>query len=149
MAKDFQKATKYRLMFRTGGTYGSPTWVFISAALNPACDPGFEDIAIPEQGMDTGHLKGERDPVFTFELLEQKGDTNVETLIAAIYDPDTMVHLAISRGDIATAGTKWVDMECVLFAPLGADRPNPSSYQVTARRAANSDNPLRRSTTGG
>lgn len=147
MAKDFQKGAKYRLYLRSGGSYASPTWVWIKAAVNVACDPNFDDVVVLESGSDTGHLKGERDPAITFDLNEDKGDTNVETLIAAIYDPDTMVHLAVSRGDIATTGTKWIDLECLLRAPLGANRPDPSSYQVTAQRHANSDNNLRRSTT--
>jgi len=147
MAKQFFKGAKYRLYFRTGGTYASPTWAWIKAAVNVTCDAAFDDIPVPESGMDTGHLKGEKDPVFTFDLYEETGDTNVESLIAALYDPDTMVHLAVARGDIAITGTKWIDMEAIVRAPLGANRPDASSYQVTANRHANSDNNLRRSTT--
>lgn len=147
MAKDYKKGAKYRLYFRSGGTYGSPTWAWIKAAVEVSCDCNFDDVVVPESGSDTGHLKGEKDPTFTFTLYEDAGDTNVETLIAAIYDQDTMVHLAVSRGDIATSQTKWVDMECLLRAPLGANRADASSYDVTAYRHANSDNNLRRNTT--
>jgi hypothetical protein len=146
MAKDYKKGASYVLNFDTASSWASPTWVTIKACGDLGCDPNPDDVVIPERGSDTGHLNGEKDPSFTFNLFEDAGDTNVETLIAAIYS-GAMVHLALSRGPIATAGTKWVHMECVLRAPLGAARPDPSAYDVTAYRHANSDNNLTRVTT--
>jgi hypothetical protein len=47
---------------------------------------------------------------------------------------------------MATNGTKYQQMESCLFADLSANRPDPSSYQVTARKHANSDNNFARAT---
>ena len=144
MAKDYIAGKIYRLYLNTGA-YGSPTWVEIKAVGDIGSDFNPDDVVVPERGNDTGHLNGEPDPSFTFTLFEDAGDANVETLIAAIY-AGTMKHLAVSRGVISTAGTKYLHMECVLRAPLGAGRGDPSSYDVTAMRHANSDNRLIRAT---
>ena len=145
MAKDYKRGADYILSLNTG-TYATPTWVTIKAVGDLACDPNPDDVVVPERGANTGHLNGEFDPSFTFTLYEDAGDTNVEALIAAIF-AGTMKHLAVSRGPIATSGVKWLDLECVLRAPLGANRGDPSSYDVSAFKHANSDNNLRRNTT--
>jgi hypothetical protein len=144
VAKDYVKGSDYRLNFNTG-SHGSPTWVQIKACGDVTADPNPDDVVVPERGMDTGHMNGEKDPSFTFTLYEDKGDSNVETLVAAIYS-GAMVELAVSRGSIATPTTKYLMMECVLRAPLGANRSDPSQYDVTAFRHANSDYALTRNT---
>ncbi len=144
MAKDYRKGASYRLYLNTG-TYASPTWVEIKAVGDVSADPNPDDLTVPERGQDMGHLQGEFDPSFAFQLMEDAGDTNVETLIAAIYS-GVMVHLAVSRGDIETAATKYLHMECVLRGSLSANRGDVASYDVTANRHANSDNGLVRAT---
>jgi hypothetical protein len=144
MAKDYKKGHDYRLNYN-GGAYASPTWVTIKACGDIACDLNPDDVVVPERGANTGHLNGEPDPSFTFSLYEDAGDANVEALIAAIYS-GAMIHLAVSNGPIATSGTKYLHMECVLRAPVGANRADPATFDVTAMKHANSDNDLVRDT---
>ena len=144
MAKDYTKGADYKLYLNTG-TYATPVWAEIKASGDVAANPQPDDIEIPERGGPTGHLHGEQNPQFTFTLFEDKGDTNVEALVAAIY-AGTMKELAVSRGPIATTGNKYLRMECALFADLSANRPDPSQYAVTAMRHANSDTGMVRST---
>jgi hypothetical protein len=144
MAKDYKKGADYRLYLNTG-SYASPTWAEIKACGDVVADPNPDDITIPERGQDMGHLQGEFDPSFTFTLFEDVGDANVESLIAAIFS-GAMVHLAVSRGLIATAGTKYLHMESLLRGGVTANRGDAASYDVTANRHANSDNGLVRAT---
>lgn len=145
MAKDYTKGADYKLYMSTSSNYASPTWAEIKACGDVAAAPQPDDVEIPERGSDTGHLHGEKNPQFTFTLFEDKGDNNVETLVAAIYS-GVSKHLAVSRGAINTNGTKYLHMESVLFADLSANRPDPSQYAVTAMRHANSDNNMLRAT---
>lgn len=146
MAKDYQKGASYILYYDTAASWGTPTWAEIKAVGDLSAELNPDDVVVPERGGNTGHMHGEGDPAFTFTLFEDAGDANVETLIAALYS-GVQVHLAVSRGAIATVGTKWLHLECVLRAPLGANRADPSSYDVTANKHANSDNNLTRVTT--
>jgi hypothetical protein len=145
MAKDYIRGADYRLYLNTG-SYVSPTWVNIAAAseIDVATNP--DDVTVPERGSSTGHLQGEDDPAITFTLLEDAGDANVETLIAAMFSGD-MEHIAVSRGDIETTGTRFWHLEaCLMGVSLGAARGDAAQYAVEARRHANSDNDLVRET---
>ena len=145
MAKDYIKGSAYRLYLNTG-TYGSPTWVEIKACGNIGVASNPDDVSVPERGNDMGHLQGEDDPSITFDLFEDAGDSNVETLIAALYS-GAMKEIAVARGAIATSGTKYWRLEAVLMGvDLSADRPDPSTYNVQAFRHANSDYPMSRNT---
>lgn len=146
MAKDYKKGADYIFLLRTGGSYASPTWTVIKAIGDISVDPNPDDVVIPERGSNTGHLNGEADPTITFRMFEDAGDLNVETIAAAV-NTNTMVHIAIARGNIATTGTKWFDLECILRAPLDANRGDPSGWEITAQKHANSDNNYRRNTT--
>lgn len=147
MAKNFIKGASYKLYLNTG-SQGSPTWVEITKAgdIDLATNP--EDVSVPERGTDTGHLKGERDPEITFNLMEDAGDTNVETIIAALdANTNTLVELAVARGPIVTTGTKyWRQESCLMGVKLGAKRGDVAQYDVSARRHANSDYALTRNT---
>lgn len=145
MAKDYTKGASYKLYYRSGGNYASPTWSEIKACGDVAAAPQADDVEVPERGGPTGHLHGEQNPQFTYTLFEDQGDANVESLVAAIYSGDS-VHLAVSRGAINTNGVKYLHMECVQFADLSANRADPSQYAVTAMRHANSDYGLVRAT---
>jgi hypothetical protein len=144
MAKDYKKGHQYRLYLNTA-TWASPTYVQIKAVDIEGYDINPDDIEVPESGSDMGHLHGEKDPQIRFRLLEDSGDSNVETLIANLHD-GTLTSLALARGNIATTGVKYVRMECVLRAPLGAARADASSFDVTAMRHANSDQVFTRGT---
>lgn len=146
MAKDYSKGDEWRLYLDTADDWASPTWAQIKAFVDPTVDPEKADVEVPEQNADTGHLQGEGDPSINFTLNVDKGDSNVETLISRSLD-GTMTHIAISRGDIATSGTKYYHMESALFGPLSASRGSVASYDITARKHANSDNGLTRATT--
>jgi hypothetical protein len=147
MPKDFVKGADYKLYLDTAGNWASPTWVEISAVGDITVDPQKADVSIPERGLETGHLHGHGDPVFGFTLYEDVGNANIETLIAAIHS-GAMVHLAVSRRNIATGGSKYHHLEAVLYgSPLAAGRDDPSSWEVQAMRHANSDNELTRATT--
>jgi hypothetical protein len=149
MAKDYTKGDDYLFYLDTAADWDTPTWALIKAVGDLSVDRVPSDVEIPERGMDTGHLQGHGDPVISFTLFEDKGDTNVEALIAAIHD-GTMKHIAVSRGPIATAANKYWHMESVLLgAPVSAGRGEPSSYEVEAKRHANSDNTLTRATVAG
>lgn len=145
MAKDYQKGLDYRLYYNTG-TYANATWAQIKAVEDLAVDPGINDISAAPRGNDIGHMHGKPDPVFNFTLLEDKGDANVEALIAATIDDTTMIHLAVSRGDITANTVKYWHMECALFAPLDTNQGEVAQYGVEARRHLNSDNDLVRAT---
>jgi hypothetical protein len=138
MAKDYKKGADYRFYYNSG-SYGTPTWVLVKAVGDIGFDPNFDDVVVPERGANTGHLNGEADPTATFPLFEDSEDTSVTALIAAIYS-GAMVHIAIASGPIATTGTKYVHFEALLKAPLGANRSDPSTYDVTAYKHANSEN---------
>lgn len=147
MAKNYIRGADYKLYLDTASNFTTPTWVEIKAVGNVSCATNPDDVEIPERGMDTGHLKGENNPAFKFTLYEDQGDAHVETLIANGL-AGTITHLAVSRGPIATSGTKYLHMECLMLGiDLSADRPDPSSYDVNAYRHANSDNNLARATT--
>jgi hypothetical protein len=142
--RDITKGASYRLNYNTG-TYASEIWAHMKSVGDLAINPNIEDIVVPDRSGGTGHLPGEDDTEFVFTLYEDQADANVEALIAALF-AKTMVHLAVSRGNIATTGVKFMHMECALFADLSANRPDPSSYQVTARKHANSENAFARDT---
>ena len=124
----------------------TPVWEEIKAVDDLAVDPQVADIAVNDREADTGHLHGKTDSLFSFTLLEDIGDTNVETMIAALIDDSAMIHLALSRGVIATSGVKYWHAECVLFGGLTASQGDAASYDVEARRHANSDNGFVRAT---
>jgi hypothetical protein len=145
MAKDHSKGDEWRLYLDTADNFASPTWAQIKAFVDPGVDPEKADIEITPQNEETGHLQGPGNPVFTFTLQDDKGDANVQEIIDALYS-GVMIHLAISRGNIATATVKYYHMECCLFAPMSAPRGAVSSHEVEARRHGNSDNPLTRAT---
>tara|TARA_B100001123_G_C15139083_1_gene958711 strand:+ start:248 stop:694 length:447 start_codon:yes stop_codon:yes gene_type:complete len=146
MAKTYQLGDDYKLYYRSSGTYASPTWSHVAAADSISVDFAPTDIAVNERGIETGHLQGKGDPSFSFSLMEDTGDTNVEALIDATLTDATLVHLAVSRGDIATSGVKYFHMECALFGGVTADQGGVASYDIEARRHANSDNGFTRAT---
>lgn len=147
MAKQFIKGASYKLYLNTA-SHTTPTWAEITEAgdIDLATNP--EDISVPERGTDTGHLKGERDPSITFNLMENTGNTNVETIIAALdAAANTLVELAVSRGDITVTGTKaWRQESCLMGVKLGAKRGDVAQYDVEAKRHANSDYAMSRVT---
>lgn len=145
MAKNYIKGASWKLYLNTG-TRVSPTWVEIKACGNISADNQPDDVSVPERGMGTGHLNGENDPLITFDLFLDTGDTNVETIAAAIYS-GVLVEVAICPGPIATAGLKALRLESLLRAPVGADRADATTYNVSAFRHANSDFDLTRFTT--
>ena len=144
MAKDYAKGADYKL-YLNANSYASPTWTEIKACGDISVSANPDDIAVPERGIGTGHLQGEDDPEISFTLFEDEGDSNVETLIAAIYS-GAMVELAVCRGSIAAGANKAVRLESVLFGTNSANRGDPGQYDVTARRHANSDYELLRFT---
>lgn len=145
MAKDHSKADEWRLNYDTADSWASPTWAQIKAFVDPNFDPEKADIEITPQNEETGHLQGPGNPMIGFTLQDDKGDANVQELIDAI-NAGTMVHLALSRGNIATAAVKYYHMECCLFGTLTASRGGVAQWEVEARRHGNSDNPLTRAT---
>lgn len=145
MAKNYIKGAAWRLYLNTG-THPSPTWTEIKAVADVGSDLQPDDVAVPERGIGTGHLNGESDPLITFTLFLDTGDTNVETIVAALYT-GAMIELAICPGAITTAGLKALRLEALVRAPLAANRADPTSYDVSAFRHANSDYDLTRFTT--
>ena len=145
MAKDYSKGDEWRLYLDTASNWSSPTWAQIKAFVDPTIDPEKGDVEINEQNEDTGHLHGSGNPSLGFTLILDKGDANVETLIANSLN-GAITHLALSRGDISVNTTKYWHMESLLNAPLAASRGSVASLDMTARRHANSDNQLTRAT---
>ena len=145
MAKNYIKGASYNLYLNTG-SQGSPTWALIKAVedIDLATNP--DDVNVPERGTDMGHLAGENDPAITFVLFEDSGDSNVETLIAAMV-AKTMVEIAVARGAIATPSVKyWRQESLLLGVKLGAKRGDVAGYDVDAKRHANSDYAMTRNT---
>lgn len=137
MAKSYKRGDDYRLYLNTG-TQGSPTWTRITAVSDIAVDFAPSDIVVPEQGISDGHLQGYGDPAITFTLFEDTGDSNVGTIITNMY-AGTLTEIAVSNGDITTSGTKYYRLESVLIGvPLNAARGEPASWDVEAKRHANS-----------
>lgn len=146
MAKDYKRGADYNLSLNTG-TYASPTWVQIKAVTDIDLTSNPEDIEVPERGMDMGHLQGEDDPEITFALLEDVGDANVTTLIAALYS-GALKEISVSRGLMSGSAVKYWRLEsCLMGIKLTAARGDPASYDVSARRHANSDYPMSTATT--
>jgi hypothetical protein len=145
MAKDHSKADEWCLWLDTADNWASPTWAQIKAFVDPNIDPEKADIEITPQNEETGHLQGPGNPMFGFTIQDDKGDANVQTILDAL-ESGEMVHLAISRGNIATAGVMYFHMECVLFGARAASRGSVASSDIEARRHANSDHPLTKAT---
>lgn len=145
MPRDIAKGASYRLNLNTG-SFASEVWAAVPSVGDLGVNPNPEDVVVPDRSTDTGHMHGNLDPEFTFTLYEDMLNANVETLIAALHS-GAMTHLAVSRGSMAVDAVKFVHMESCLFADLSANRPDPSSYNVTARKHANSDNAFAREET--
>lgn len=147
MAKQYIKGASYKGYLNTA-SQSTPTWVFIKQMgdIDLATNP--EDVKIPERGTDDGHLKGERDPEISFNLMEDAGDTNIETMIAALdAAANTLVEIAIARGDITVTGTKfWRQESCLMGVKLAAKRGDVAQYDVSAKRHGNSDYAMTRNT---
>lgn len=147
MAKSYVRGADYIFYYDTAGVFGSPTWVEVKAVGDIDVKSNPDDVEVPERGMDTGHLQGEDDPSITFTLFEDTGDANVVLLIAALYS-GASVHIAVSRGAIATTGARWWHLEaCLQGVNLGAGRGDVAQYDVEAKRHANSANAMARGTT--
>lgn len=145
MAKDYVRGADYKLYLNTG-SYGSPTWTEIKAVGDIDVSSNPDDVEVPERGMDTGHLQGEDDPSITFTLFEDKGDTNVETIVAALYSGASK-EIAVARGVISTTGVKYWRLEaCLMGVKLTAARGDAASYDVEVKRHANSDYAMTRNT---
>lgn len=142
--RNITKGATYRLNLNTG-TYASETWANVKSVGDVGVNLNPEDLVVADRSGDTGHMHGNLDPEFVFTIYEDQADANVETIIAALHS-GAMLHLAVSRGDITTTGVKFQHMECALYGDLSANRPDPSSYQVTARKHANSENAFARDT---
>lgn len=144
MAKNYKRGDDYKLWLNTG-VQATPVWVNIKAVSDINLDPAYADIEVPEQGIGTGHLAGEGDPSITFTLFEDAGDANVETLIAAMF-ARTMKEIAISNAPLmTTSGSKNYRLEALLVGfPLSAARGEAASFDVEAKRHANSDFDLTR-----
>lgn len=145
MAKDYKRGADYRLYLNTN-TRASPTWAEIKAVGDIDLGSNPDDIEIAERGIDTGHLAGELDPEITFTLFEDAGDSNVETMLAATLS-GAMKEIAVSRGAIATTGNKYWRLEALLLGTQSnCARGEAASYDISARRHANSDYGLTRHT---
>ncbi len=145
MAKDYLKGDDFKLYLNTG-TDAVPVWTLLKCQKDLAFDPAKADIVIEEAGISDGHLQGYGDPAFTFTLFDDKGDTNAQTLITAA-EAGTLKELAIANGVIATTGTKYWRLECcVISSPGSFNKGEAASYSIEAKRHANSDNDIVRST---
>lgn len=145
MAKDYIKGASYKLYLNTG-SQASPTWALIAAVGDIDVSSNPDDVEVPERGMDMGHLQGEDDPAITFTLFEDAGDSNVETLIAALFS-GALKEIAVARGAIATTGVKFWRLEaCLMGVKNTAARGDTASYDVEAKRHANSDFAMSRNT---
>lgn len=153
MAKDYQKGDCYKLFINTG-TIGSPTFAELKSVDDLGLDFQIGDIEVPERGSPKGHFTGQGDPMITFTLMEDIADANVTHIIDTLHGSMTacaeeVIILALARDDIGTdgtvttgggvAGTIWYEMECVLSGSLSANQGDVASYDVEARRWANSD----------
>jgi hypothetical protein len=102
-----------------------------------------DDVSASVRGLSAGHLRGQSDNSFTLSLAFDKGDASTNTLLTAM-DTGSLVVLAIADGPIATVGTTYFQMQCVLMgrqlsAPAAG---SPATYEVTAMRHLNADNDL-------
>ena len=153
MAKRYILGDEFRLYYNIG-SYASQNWKIINAADSISVDYSKADVPIAERGQPTGHLQGVADPSFSFTLLNDVQSTYVQQLIDRIdsaIDPETsapyLIHLAVANGDITVAGTKLYHMECILLGgALTADQGAVSSFDIEARRHANSEYGLVRAT---
>lgn len=138
MAKDNKKGDDY-LVYLNTGSQGSPTWVLIKSAVNPSIDEAAATIVVPEAGQNDGNLKGFGNPLISFTLHRDKGNTNVTAILTAAR-AGTLKEFAIADGPIATAGTEYARLESLISAyPLTANRGESASYAIGLNRHANSD----------
>ena len=139
MAKDYKRGADYKLFLNTASR-ATPTWVEIPGVGDIDVSSNPDDVEVPERGMDTGHLQGEDNPEITFTLYEDAGNSNVETMIDAMF-AGTLIEIAVSRlSTISASGNKYWRLEaCLMGAALNASRGEPAGYEVSAKRHANSD----------
>ena len=137
MAKSYFKGADYRL-YRDRGDIDESELYEIKAVGDLAFNPNNDDVAVPERGQATGHLHGNADPELTFTLYEDKGDTDVEAMIDAVYSGD-VINLVVIRGTAAQATKKYIRLEAVLTGSNTANRGDPGVYEVTARRHPTSE----------
>jgi len=138
MDRDYKKGDIYQLLLNNG-TYAVPVWSEVVAADDISVDPQVTDIEVPERGVDLGHMHGKGDGLFSFTLLEDAGNDDVETLINGLLDDTNLIELAIARGDIAVTGVVFWRAECALFGSLSANQGEVASYDIEAKRHINSD----------
>lgn len=144
MPKTYVKGADYKLYLNTN-TYASPTWAEIKAVGDISIAPNPDDVEVPERGIATGHLHGEMNPEISFTLMEDTGDSNIETIIAACFS-GAVKEIAVSRGAIATTGNKFFRLEAAFFTTNNANRADVGMHDIVARRHANSDYGLSRNT---
>lgn len=145
MPKNYLKGDDFKLYLNTG-TYATPVWTLLKCFKDLAYDPAKADIVVEEHGASDGHLQGYGDPTFSFTLFDDAGDTNAQALVTAA-EAGTLKELAVANGAIATSGTKYWRLECCLTSSaLSANKGEAASYSIEARRHANSDNDISRTT---
>jgi len=140
-------------LYYNAGTYGSPTWTLMENIADVDISDSRTAVAAPvrAQWPVVGHLPGAQSIELTFNGLKTKSTTDaVTTAMISKYEAGTVTEFAVADALIATAGTKYRRLTCVLTK---ADESQPQDSPVMCAFAAvpavnNSGNNPTRTTVG-
>lgn len=144
---------EYTLYLDTANDWNTPTWVEVECIEDLALDAAPIVAQINKRGKKTpGYKRGRLDTALSAKLLSVPTDSVFQTLEAAVFDVTNdgteLLHLAIVRGKMTTAGNDfWENDYVVTGSPLDANLDNGASYDLEFKPAADSDNDFTPGTT--
>lgn len=144
---------EFGLYLDTTNNWTTPTWVYVSCIEDLGLDSAPIVAQINKRGAKTPKYKrGRLDAMVSFKLLNAPTVSEFQAIENAIWndnnDGTEILHLAIVRGPMATAGnTIWENDYVVTGAPLDPSLDEGASYDVECKPAADSANDLTKSVT--
>lgn len=118
-------------LYYNAGSYGSPDWTEIQNCGDVDVPDSRTAVAAPtrDQWPFVGHLNGSRVTGLAWTSNKNRGssDTAIAAMVAA-YDAGTVIEFAVADGDIATTGTNYRRIECIVNK---ADSSEPLDGAVT------------------
>lgn len=118
-------------LYYNAGTYGSPSWTLMEnvADVNLADSRTAVEAPVRAQWPYVGHLVGKQNLVLSWGGLKTKSTTDaVTTAMITKYEAGTVTEFAIADGLIATTGTKYRRLTCVITK---ADEDQPQESPVS------------------
>jgi hypothetical protein len=130
--------------YRNTATWGSPTWALISTIQDVSGTFSRTEIeAASRESKFKKFLGGLIDSSLTLKLLRKKGDTQQAALKTAfLAQPPTVTSYAFADGPIATTGTIYAKIECIVteYSDLEESLEGAAMVQAKLRPAAQGTN---------